>query len=64
MASFCIPVSTTHAIAGGIMGVGATKRLSAVRWGVGRRIVYAWIITIPASAAVAALVSVIIKLFT
>jgi PiT family inorganic phosphate transporter len=64
MAWFGIPVSTTHAIAGGIMGVGATKRLSAVRWGVGKRIVYAWIITIPASAAVAALVSVIIKLFT
>jgi PiT family inorganic phosphate transporter len=64
MAWFGIPVSTTHAIAGGIMGVGATKRLSAVRWGVGRRIVYAWIITIPASAAVAALVSLIIRLFT
>ena len=57
-----IPVSTTHAIAGGIMGVGATKRLSALRWDVGKRIVYAWIITIPASAAVAALVSIIIKL--
>lgn len=64
MAWFGIPVSTTHAIAGGIMGVGATKRLSAVRWGVGKRIVYAWIITIPASAAVAALVSIIIKLVT
>ena len=64
MAWFGIPVSTTHAIAGGIMGVGATKRLSAVRWGVGKRIVYAWIITIPASAAVVALVSLIIKLFT
>jgi PiT family inorganic phosphate transporter len=64
MAWFGIPVSTTHAIAGGIMGVGATKRLSAVRWGVGKRIVYAWIITIPASAAVAALISLIIKLFT
>ncbi len=64
MAWFGIPVSTTHAIAGGIMGVGATKRLSAVRWGVGKRIVYAWIITIPASAAVAELVSVLIKLFT
>jgi inorganic phosphate transporter, PiT family len=63
MAWLGIPVSTTHAIAGGIMGVGATKRLSAVRWGVGKRIVYAWIITIPASAAVAALVSIIIKLF-
>ena len=57
------PVSTTHAIAGDIMGVGATKRLSAVRWGVSKRIVYAWIITIPASAAVAALVSIIIRLF-
>lgn len=63
MAWLGIPVSTTHAIAGGIMGVGATKRLSAVRWGVGKRIVYAWIITIPASAAVAALVSIIIKFF-
>ncbi|MEZ0269790.1 MAG: anion permease [Nitrososphaeraceae archaeon] len=63
MAWLGIPVSTTHAIAGGIMGVGATKRLSAVRWGVGKRIVYAWIITIPASAAVAALVSIIIRLF-
>ena len=45
-----IPVSTTHVIATAIMGVGATKRLSAVRWGVARRIVWAWIITIPASA--------------
>ncbi len=63
MAWFGIPVSTTHAIAGGIMGVGATKRLSAVRWGVGKRIVYAWIITIPASAGVAAAVSLLIKIF-
>lgn len=46
------------------MGVGATKRLSAVRWGVGKRIVYAWIITIPASAGVAAAVSLLIKIFT
>lgn len=61
MAWLGIPVSTTHAIAGAIMGVGSTKRLSAVRWGVGRRIVYAWIITIPASAAVAALVLISIK---
>jgi PiT family inorganic phosphate transporter len=61
MAWLGIPVSTTHAIAGAIMGVGATKRLSAVRWGIGKRIVYAWIITIPASAAVAALVLIIIK---
>ena len=61
MAWLGIPVSTTHAIAGAIMGVGATKRLSAVRWGVGKRIVYAWIITIPASAAVAAVVLIIIE---
>ncbi len=54
MAWLGIPVSTTHAISGAIMGVGATKRISAVRWGIGRRIVYAWIITIPASAAVGA----------
>jgi len=48
-----IPVSTTHTISGGIMGVGATKSVSAVRWGVGRRIVIAWILTIPASATIA-----------
>jgi len=52
-AKFGIPVSTTHTISGAIMGVGATKRLSAVRWGVGRRIVIAWILTIPASATIA-----------
>jgi len=55
MAQFGIPVSTTHAIAGSIMGVGATRRLSAVRWGVGRTMIYAWIITIPASAAMGAI---------
>ncbi len=49
-----IPVSTTHTITGAIVGVGSTQRLSAVRWGVARRIVWAWILTIPASAAVAA----------
>jgi PiT family inorganic phosphate transporter len=49
-----IPVSTTHTIAGSIMGAGATYRFSAVRWGIARRIVWAWVITIPASAAVAA----------
>src|SRR4029078_6283113 len=63
MAWLGIPVSTTHTIAGAIMGVGATKRLSAVRWGIGKKIVYAWIITIPASAAVAALVLEIIRIF-
>jgi PiT family inorganic phosphate transporter len=60
MAWFGIPVSTTHAISGAIMGAGATKRFSAVRWGVGKNLVYAWIITIPASAAVAALALIII----
>ena len=50
-----IPVSTTHTIAGSIMGVGATQRLSAVRWGVAVRIVWAWILTIPMSALIAAL---------
>jgi len=49
-----IPVSTTHTIAGSIMGVGAMQRFSAVRWGVAGRIVWAWILTIPASALVAA----------
>ena len=57
-----IPVSTTHTITGAIVGVGAVHRLSAVRWGVARRIVWAWILTIPASAAVAALVFWIIQL--
>ena len=61
MALFGVPVSTTHAISGAIMGVGATKRLSAVRWGTGKRIIYAWIITIPASAVVAALSLIVIK---
>ncbi len=51
---FGIPVSTTHTITGSIVGVGATHRLSAVRWGVARRIVWAWILTIPASALMAA----------
>ncbi|HEY6218514.1 MAG TPA: inorganic phosphate transporter, partial [Gemmatimonadaceae bacterium] len=48
-----IPVSTTHTIAGSIVGVGATHRLSAVRWGIAGRIVWAWILTIPASAIMA-----------
>lgn len=49
-----IPVSTTHTIAGGIMGVGSIQRLSAVRWGVAGRIVWAWVLTIPVAAFVAA----------
>ena len=50
-----VPVSTTHTITGAIVGVGAARRLSAVRWNVAGSIVYAWIITIPAAAAVSAL---------
>jgi PiT family inorganic phosphate transporter len=61
MAWFGIPVSTTHAISGAIMGVGSTRRLSAVRWGIGKRIIYAWIITIPISAVIASLIFIIIK---
>jgi PiT family inorganic phosphate transporter len=53
-AYFGIAVSTTHTIAGAIMGVGATKRLSAVRWGIAGTMLWAWILTIPASALVAA----------
>jgi len=64
MAWLGIPVSTTHAISGAIMGVGATTRLSAVRWGIGKRLVYAWIITIPASALVAGLILYIIRLLS
>ena len=48
------PVSTTHTITSAVMGAGATKRLSAVRWGVAKDIVIAWILTIPAAGAVAA----------
>lgn len=58
-----IPVSTTHTITGAIVGVGAVHRFSAVRWGVARQIVWAWIVTIPASALVAALTYWVIHLF-
>jgi PiT family inorganic phosphate transporter len=60
---FGIPVSTTHTITGAIVGVGSTSRLSAVRWGVAQRIVWAWILTIPASAIVAALTFWIIRMW-
>jgi PiT family inorganic phosphate transporter len=53
-ASLGIPVSTTHTITGAIMGVGSVRRLSAVRWGVAGRIVWAWVLTIPVSGAIAA----------
>ena len=58
-----IPVSTTHTIAGGIMGVGSVQRLSAVRWGLAGRIVWAWILTIPISGAVSALAFLILHKF-
>ena len=58
-----IPVSTTHTITGSIIGVGATKRLSAVRWGVTRSLLFAWIVTIPISAIVAALVYLVVSSF-
>ena len=54
-AHFGIPVSTTHTITGAIVGVGASRRLTAVRWGITRRIVFAWIATIPGAAAIGAL---------
>jgi len=60
---FGVPVSTTHTITGAIVGVGATRRLSAVRWGVAGRIVWAWILTIPMSALIGALVYEMVRLF-
>ena len=58
-----IPVSTTHTITGCIMGVGAARRASAVRWGVAGNIVFAWLVTIPAAAAIAALTYGLTRLF-
>lgn len=60
---FGIPVSTTHVITGSIIGVGATRRLSAIRWGLARKIMWTWIITIPASAGMAALFYFALSLF-
>jgi inorganic phosphate transporter, PiT family len=60
--AFGIPVSTTHTITGSIVGVGATNRLSAVRWGVAGRIIWAWVLTIPMSAGIAALTYYLIAL--
>lgn len=62
--AFGIPVSTTHTLTGAIVGVGATKRLSAVRWGVTFNLLWAWVLTIPISALVAALVYYGIRLFS
>jgi PiT family inorganic phosphate transporter len=57
-----MPVSTTHVIAGSIAGVGSIHRLKAVRWGLATDIVWAWLMTIPASAAVGALCMLVIKM--
>jgi PiT family inorganic phosphate transporter len=59
-----IPVSTTHAITGAIVGVGATRRLSAVRWGVAANIIWAWVLTIPAAALIGAVTYGIVALFS
>jgi PiT family inorganic phosphate transporter len=58
---YSIPVSTTHAITGSIVGVGSTRRLSAVRWGVATRIVWAWVLTIPAAGAIGALTYIVMR---
>jgi len=60
---FGIPVSTTHTITGAIMGVGSLRRLSAVRWGVAYNIVWAWILTIPAAAAISAVAYLLVSAF-
>jgi PiT family inorganic phosphate transporter len=57
-----VPVSTTHAITGAIVGVGATRRLSAVRWGVAGQIIWAWVLTIPAAFTIAALTYMLLRL--
>ncbi|MBW8065438.1 MAG: inorganic phosphate transporter, partial [Nitrospira sp.] len=54
-----LPVSTTHTITSSVMGVGAVKRLSAIRWGVTARILYAWVFTLPSTALLAALIYVL-----
>lgn len=59
--AFGIPVSTTHTITGSIMGVGSIKRMSAVKWGVAGRIIWAWILTIPCSAIISALAYILLK---
>jgi inorganic phosphate transporter, PiT family len=60
---FAAPISTTHTITSAVMGVGATKRLSAVRWGVARTIVTAWVVTIPAAASAAAACYAVVHIF-
>ena len=64
MAAMGIPVSTTHVISASIMGVGATNKLSAVRWGIARKIVGAWILTIPAAALISGAAFMILKVLS
>lgn len=59
-----IPVSTTHTITGAIVGVGATTRLTAVRWGVAGNIVWAWLLTIPVAALISAIIYLALKYFS
>jgi PiT family inorganic phosphate transporter len=61
--SFGVPVSTTHTITGAIMGVGAARRVSAVRWGIAGSIIIAWVITLPAAALIGALFYMCVTLF-
>lgn len=58
------PVSTTHVVSSSIMGVGAAKRLKGVRWNIARQIIMAWVVTIPSSALVAVVISLLIRLFS
>jgi PiT family inorganic phosphate transporter len=61
--SFGVPVSTTHTITGAIMGVGAARKVSAVRWGIAGSIIIAWVITLPAAAVIGALFYECVTLF-
>ena len=63
MTAMGAPVSTTHVISASIMGVGASKRFSAVRWVLARKIVSAWVLTIPATMIIAAALTFVLKLF-
>jgi PiT family inorganic phosphate transporter len=56
-----VPISTTHTISAAIMGVGSTRRLSAVKWGIGINIVSAWILTLPVSALMAWVICILLK---
>lgn len=58
-----IPVSTTHTITGAIVGVGSTRRLTAVRWGIAGKIIWTWVLTLPASALIAAILYLVLRLF-